>query len=96
MKSVTTYQLAYMSNKRVTLCDECSVSDHVTSVIALGPVSHGARPGECEACDRIMWLWNRPDTRTPEQRAADAAADDAMVEAAEGPHIVRMRTKGRD
>ncbi len=47
MKKVITYRLAYKQTE-VTLCDDhASEPDH-----PLGPVTHGARYGGCDVCER--------------------------------------------
>lgn len=46
MTTVVTYQLAYLTGHRVSLCSTCvALDDH--GLGALGPVSHGAHRGEC-------------------------------------------------
>lgn len=47
MKKVVTYQLAYLSNKQVTLCDKCAK----IYATPLGPTRHGKRKGRCENCE---------------------------------------------
>lgn len=46
-RRVVTYRLAYLSDRRVDLCDACvEADDHDCGT--LGPVSHGRHEGDCD------------------------------------------------
>lgn len=46
-RRVVTYQLAYLSDRQVSLCDACvEADDHDCGT--LGPVSHGRHEGDCD------------------------------------------------
>ena len=47
MQTVITYQLAYLPGQVASLC---APHDDDPRFGALGPVSHGAHRGECDAC----------------------------------------------
>lgn len=49
MSAVVTYQLAYLPQVTVALCDRHAATDRYRDA-PLGPVSHGLHEGECQAC----------------------------------------------
>ena len=52
MSAVVTYQLSYLPQVTVDLCDRHAATDRRQALrdAPLGPVSHGLHEGECEAC----------------------------------------------
>lgn len=49
---VITYQLAYLSDLSVSLCDQHASCGYFG---AIGPVQHGRHDGQCDACER-EWI----------------------------------------
>lgn len=56
IQSVVTFQLAYHSTHRYSLCRRCEEDcrDDPSIIGALGPVSHGQHAGTCYVCDGWM------------------------------------------